>query len=609
MTEHRPTAPTIAELLNALDPDQPALADVTGRSWTGAELAALTGTVRDALHRLGVGAGARVGIVLPGGPALACSVLGVAATAACAPLNPTTPADELDRLLTDLRAAAVLVDASAPGAAAEVAQARGLPVLAVGMTDGGLRVDGPAGGGATPAPTLPGPADVALILHTSGTTARPKQVPLSHTNLLTSARNIAATLALGPDDRCLTVMPLFHIHGIVAALLAPLVAGGSLIAAPGFFAPEVPSWIDRCGATWFTAVPTMHQALLERFRADPGAVPRTRLRLVRSSSASLAPSVLAALEATLGCPVIEAYGMTEAAHQMASNPLPPGERRPGSVGPAAGPEVAVVDEHGRTLPAGEEGEVVIRGANVTAGYLDNPEANAEAFMPDGWFRTGDLGWLDPDGYLWLTGRRKEQINRAGEKISPREVDEVLLSHPAVRQAVTFAVPDERLGEQVAAAVVLRPGSTVTERELRELVHARLAPHKVPRRVLLVEDIPLGATGKLQRVGLADRFGLRDLDGAGGSADHTAPRDAIEELVAGLWSEVLGVDEVGVHTHFLDLGGDSMLATRLLSRLHAELELEISVLELFDRPTVAEQAQLVAALLAAADRPAGETAPR
>jgi acyl carrier protein len=292
---------------------------------------------------------------------------------------------------------------------------------------------------------------------------------------------------------------------------------------------------------------------------------------------------------------------------MASNPLPPGERRPGSVGPAAGPEIAVLDADGRVLPAGEEGEVVIRGNNVTAGYLDNPAANAEAFTAEGWFRTGDLGRLDADGYLWLTGRLKEQINRGGEKISPREVDEVLLTHPAVRQAVTFAVPDQRLGEQVAAVVVPRPGVSVTERELRELVYARLAPHKVPRRVLIVDDIPLGATGKLQRVGLAERFGLANLDGTDRTAARVPPRDAIEELVAGLWVEVLGVDAVGVFDHFLDLGGDSMLATRLLARLTTELDLEISVLDLFDRPTVAQQADLIAHLLAATGNPAGETA--
>jgi acyl-CoA synthetase (AMP-forming)/AMP-acid ligase II len=362
---------------------------------------------------------------------------------------------------------------------------------------------------------------VALVLHTSGTTSRPKLVPLTHRNVCASAHHIAATLELSPMDRCLNVMPLFHIHGLMAAVLASLEAGGSVFCTPGFSALKFFSWLQEADPTWYTAVPTMHQAILARAERNPRILAAARLRFVRSSSSSLPPRVMAELEKTFRAPVIEAYGMTEAAHQMASNPLPPRPRKPGTVGVAAGPEVAVMDEEGRILPAGSPGEVVIRGPNVTPGYQANPGANATSFT-HGWFRTGDQGVLDPDGYLTITGRLKEIINRGGEKISPREVDEVLLDHPAVQQAVAFAVPHPTLGEEVAAAVVLRDGARATEEELRAFASGRLAPFKVPRTLLFLEEIPKGPTGKLQRIGLAAKLGLdgsrEELDGSQAKLD-------------------------------------------------------------------------------------------
>jgi acyl-CoA synthetase (AMP-forming)/AMP-acid ligase II len=258
--------------------------------------------------------------------------------------------------------------------------------------------------------------------------------------------------------------------------------------------------------TWYTAVPTMHQTILARAARHAQVIRDNPLRFIRSSSSALPPQVIAELETTFNAPVVESYGMTEAAHQMASNPLPPAVRKRGSVGIAAGPEVAIMDPEGRLLQAGENGEIVIRGANVTAGYQNNPKANAEAFT-NGWFRTGDQGTMDPEGYVSITGRLKEIINRGGEKISPREVDEVLMDHPAVRQVVTFAVPHDKLGEDVAAAVVLREGAAATEKELREFLGSRLAAFKVPRTILFLDEIPKGATGKLQRIGLAQKLGL------------------------------------------------------------------------------------------------------
>jgi acyl-CoA synthetase (AMP-forming)/AMP-acid ligase II len=460
------------------------------------------------LNALGAGRDDAVAIVLPNGPEMASAFLCIAGAATTAPLNPAYTADEFGFYLRDLGAKLLVVGEGADTPALAAAARLGIPVARLAVPDGA-----PAGAfelRGTPAQAArPGPAgtdDCALVLHTSGTTSRPKIVPLSHANVCASARNIAASLELTAADRCLNIMPLFHIHGLVAAVLASLHAGASVACTPGFNALQFFAQVAELRPTWYTAVPTMHQAIAARAARQREVVEANPLRLVRSSSASLPPQVMAAVEQALGAPVIEAYGMTEAAHQMASNPLPPRPRRPGSVGVAAGPEVAIMDEAGRLLPRGETGEVVIRGDNVTAGYRGNPQANAAAFT-NGWFRTGDQGRLDAEGYLWLTGRLKEIINRGGEKISPREVDEVLMDHPAVAQAVTFAVPHDKLGEDVAAAVVLREGASCTERELREFAGRRLAAMKVPRQVLFLDEIPKGSTGKLQRIGLAAKLGL------------------------------------------------------------------------------------------------------
>ena len=289
-------------------------------------------------------------------------------------------------------------------------------------------------------------------------------------------------------------------------MTASLAAGAAVCCTPGFNAFKFADLLAQVRPSWYTAVPTMHQAILMRLRAHADQARAAKLRFIRSSSASLPPQVMAELEEVFASPVIEAYGMTEAAHQMAANPLPPRARKPGAVGIAAGPEIAIMDEGSTILKQGEVGEVVIRGPNVTRGYDNNPDANARAFT-DGWFRTGDQGLLDEDGYLFLTGRLKEQINRGGEKIAPLEVDVALLDHPAIAQVCTFAIPHDKLGEEVGAAVVLHPGMAATEMEIREFAAIRLAAFKVPRRVLVLDDIPKGATGKIQRIGLAAKLGL------------------------------------------------------------------------------------------------------
>ncbi len=467
------------------------------------------------LNGLGICRNQRVAIVLPNGPEMAVAFVSIAACATTAPLNPAYRREEFEFYLSDLRAKALLVEQGSTSPAIEAARSLNIPVLEM-VIDTSLSagrfdiVPGPGlgTGDAVPASSDGEAAadDVALVLHTSGTTSRPKIVPLTHRNVCASAEHIYETLALTPDDHCLNVMPLFHIHGLIAAILSTLRAGASVFCTPGFNGLRFFSWLEEAKPTWYTVVPTMHQVILSLARRNQEIVDAARLRFIRSSSASLPPQVMQRLEEVFNAPVVEAYAMTEAAHQMTCNPLPPAQRKPGTVGPAAGPEVSIMDEQGSLLAAGAVGEVVIRGPNVTPGYENNSKANAENFT-NGWFRTGDQGVMGKDGYLTITGRLKEIINRGGEKISPREVDDVLMDHPAVEQVVTFAKPHEKLGEEVAVAIVLREGSEASEHDVQAFASARLANFKVPRTVLFLDEIPKGPTGKIQRIGLAEKLGI------------------------------------------------------------------------------------------------------
>ncbi len=522
------------------------------------------------LRAAGIARNDRVALLVPNGPAAATAFLGTAAYAACAPINPAYRPAEIDRFLEDVRARALLVAPPLAAIARDLAEPRGITLLEIDES----RTSASTNGGEPDAAELD---DVALVLQTSGTTSRPKTVPLTHRNIAASRRNIATTLGLGEDDRCLNVMPLFHVHGLVAALLASLEAGGSIACTPGFSGPHFLDWLEATGATWYTAVPTIHDSVLAR----PPRATKARLRFIRSSSAPLPARTAKELEGRFGVPVIEAYGMTEAAHQMTSNPLPPRERKLSSVGQAIGIDVAIFDAKGASVPSGTVGDVVIRGPSVVASYDGNEAANGEAYV-NGWFRTGDLGRLDADGYLFLTGRAKELINRGGEKVSPREVEDALLEHASVQQAVAFAIPDERLGEEVGAAVVLR--SPATERELRVHCAARVAAFKVPRQVLIVDEVPKGATGKFNRAELAKRVALERQREAPSSLD--AP-DEVVKRVTEVFKKVLHVTQVGAQDDFFrDLPGDSILAVELLARLRDELGVELTPLDFIDRPSVA-----------------------
>jgi acyl-CoA synthetase (AMP-forming)/AMP-acid ligase II len=508
---------TLKDLLATGADDAPAISAPSRSPLSfGALRTLIAGTIAR-LNDLGIGRNDRVAIVLANGPEMATCYMACAGGVTSAPLNPAYRGDEFEFYLSDLNAKALIVEQGSTSPAVEVAQKLGVRVLdliAPPEQPAGSFTLTPRDGAAAGAPAAQGgfaqPDDISMVLHTSGTTSRPKIVPLSQRNLAASATHIRNTLQFTASDCGLNIMPLFHIHGLIAGVLAPLAAGSQVFCTPGFNALKFFAWMDEAKPTWYTAVPTMHQTIVARAGKNLDVIARHPLRFVRSSSSSMPPQVIKEIEDVFKAPLIESYGMTEATHQMASNPLPPAVRKPGTVGVAAGPEIAIMAEDGMLLPRGtaleNTGEIVIRGPNVTAGYENNPKANAEGFR-DGWFRTGDQGVMDEDGYISITGRLKEIINRGGEKVSPREVDEILMDHPAVAQVVCFGMPHPKLGEEVAAVVVLREGQQASERDLQAFVATRAADYKVPKKILFMDEIPKGATGKLQRIGLAAKLGL------------------------------------------------------------------------------------------------------
>ena len=447
----------------------------------------------------------RAAIVLPNGPLMASSFLSISSYMSAAPLNPSYKQEEFEFYLDDLKPKFLLVEPNSKSLAVIAAKNLNIPVFEMKIS-----VNQPLG-------TFelfdketnyknPNDFDEALVLHTSGTTSRPKIVPLSNLNIFTSAVNISKSLKLTADDHCLNIMPLFHIHGLIAVLSASAKVGASVCASNGFNALKFLDLAETQNITWYSGVPTMHQAILLRAQKNSDKAKKLNLRFIRSSSASLPPAIFEQLNDTFQTPVIEAYGMTEATHQMASNPLPPAIQKPGLVGMPAGPEICIMNDKNEILLQGEIGEICIKGDNVTNGYENNPEANKQSFIND-WFRTGDEGFFDEDGYLKISGRLKEIINKGGEKISPLEVDNILMDFPPIDQALCFGYKDKMLGEDIAVAIKLKENKSCTEDDIKSYANEKLAKFKIPKKIFIVEDIPKGATGKLQRIGLAKKFGL------------------------------------------------------------------------------------------------------
>ena len=447
----------------------------------------------------------RAAIVLPNGPLMASSFLSISSYMSAAPLNPSYKQEEFEFYLDDLKPKFLLVEPNSKSLAVIAAKNLNIPVFEMKISDN------------QPLGTFelfdketdyknPNDYDEALVLHTSGTTSRPKIVPLSNLNIFTSAVNISKSLKLTADDHCLNIMPLFHIHGLIAVLSASAKVGASVCASNGFNALKFLDLAETQNITWYSGVPTMHQAILLRAQKNSDKAKKLNLRFIRSSSASLPPAIFEQLNDTFQTPVIEAYGMTEATHQMASNPLPPAIQKPGLVGMPAGLEICIMNDKNEKLSQGEIGEICIKGDNVTNGYENNPEANKQSFVND-WFRTGDEGFFDEDGYLKISGRLKEIINKGGEKISPLEVDNILMDFPPIDQALCFGYKDKMLGEDIAVAIKLKENKSCTEDDIKSYANEKLAKFKIPKKIFIVEDIPKGATGKLQRIGLAKKFGL------------------------------------------------------------------------------------------------------
>ena len=533
------------------------------------------------LNAIGVGRGDRVAIVLPSGPEAAIASLGVMAGAAAAPLNPEFKHAESEFLLSRLQPKLLLALAGQGTPARAVAEKMGIPILEIspapGAEAGAFELTTEAPLAATERGGPGGPDDIALVLHTSGTSALPRTVPLSHRNLAASARNMARSLELGPADRCLHMLPMFHIGALIDVLAAPLVSGGSVICTNGFSTPEFFRCLAEARPTWSQAVPTMLQDIVDHAAAHSGIIAGNTLRLMRSVSAPLPVALLEAFESTFGVPVIEIYGMTETAGLITSNPIGEGLRRPGSVGLPAGPEVRIVDAAGDEC---QSGEVVVRGANVMAGYLDAPAENARGFFGD-WFRTGDEGHLDDDGHLHLTGRLKEIINRGGEKISPREVDDLLLDHSAVADAATFAVPHASLGEEVAAAIVLKPGAALSRQQVIDYLQPRLAYYKVPRVVHFLDRIPKTRGGKLQRYKLSEELGAVVPEAAGSGQAYIPPESPVAKAIAAMWARVLEVPRVGLQDDFFELGGDSLRGASFINEIQQTWGETVYVSALFD----------------------------
>jgi acyl-CoA synthetase (AMP-forming)/AMP-acid ligase II/acyl carrier protein len=568
------------------------------------------------LRSMGIGRHDRIALVLPNGPEMAVAMLAVATIAACAPINPAYGAEEFDGCLADLGARALIVRAGSDSPARGAALARGIPVVELSpLSEAEAGLFTLTGGQAVASPAeAVGPDDVALLLLTSGTTSRPKIVPLTHGNICAQAYRWGPALALTQADRCLNVLPLFHVYGFVGQLLNSLAAGASVVCTPGCDVGRFFAWASDFRPTWYGAVPAMHQALLAEARRDRQAAAGCRLRLVLSASAALPPHVSRELERVFETVLLEFYGMTEVG-PVACNPLPPLPRKVGSVGVTMGLDIVIMDERGAVLPHGQAGQILVRGGSVMAGYDGNPMASQAAFV-DGWFKTGDHGFFDDDGYLFLVSRTQDIINRGGEKVAPREVDEVLLEHPAVAEAITFAVPHATLGEDIVSAVVLRPEAAAAPKDVREFVIKRLADFKVPRRVLIVGELPKDPMGKVQRAGLAARLGLApDIAVA---RPFIAPRTPVEQTLTKLWAEILEVDRVGIHDDFFELGGDSLLVSHVIARVGDVLDAEIEPSHFFEAPTVAEMAARLETLIRAgqeqrpssaiARRPAAQAAP-
>lgn len=568
----------------------PAVGGVDGNFLDYSDLADHLRDLRAQLTELGIGPGDRICSVLPDGPITGVILLALIQSAVCFPINPSIGTRELGSVLDAARPRAVLLWKDQSPQARVACAARGLPVIETwpdGVLADPIRLRGPE----RLAPGRDFGTGESLLLRTSGTTADGKLVPLTAANITAAAAATCQAYALGPRDRRLNIMPMFHVQGVVGSLVASLLCGSSVLCAAGFEPGRVLDVIERERVTWFSASPTMHRRILDQNR---GSRRDLGLRFLRCGSGALPEGLRRELEDFYQVPVVESYGMTEA-HQIASTPVAFSTGRAELV--PTGSRVAILPACGIITEApGVRGEIVVTGANVIDRYADKERAEDRSFTGK-WFRTGDQGELTSDGRLLITGRLKELINRGGEKISPWEVERALLAHEAVREAMAYPVSHPELIEEIAVAVVLRPGYAVADHELRDFTAGRLAPYKVPRFIRFVSALPLNASGKPSRSSLRQEHERISPAPVGpGPSGADAPESPLQAQLARIWSAALGGRAVGVHDDFYRvLGGESLAATVLLAMVRESLGVEISHLTLADKAyTVAEMAELISA---------------
>jgi acyl-CoA synthetase (AMP-forming)/AMP-acid ligase II/acyl carrier protein len=580
---------TVGAVIRAHAVRQPDAAAIVGSHFAPVSYRELQGHIEGVgatLRAAGFDQNARIAVAIANPAQAALAIVAISCSATAVPIDPKLTIPEVNRCLQILRPDAVLVLRGAASSARSIASERGVPIIEASVTEPGrlpLAFAVPKIGSALPLDETNAHTPL-FILHTSGTTADPNLVPFSHLNMLAVMERLQTWFGLTPRDRCLTVSPVYYSHALTTTVLPPLLTGGSTAFPANATHVEPSEWFGDLKPTWYSAGPTLHLAVLEKMQERAEARRMHALRFVSSAGAPLAADMGARLQDVLGVPVLEHYGSSETA-QIATNRASPGGTKAGTVGIPWPGIVSIVDEDGREVPGGERGEILIRGPSVTAGYLNAPELNLSSFI-DGAYRTGDIGSLDADGFLSLHGRVKELINRGGEKIAPLEVDQALLRHPEVEQAAAYAVPHPRLGEDVAAAVILRPGAGVTLEALREFLSDKLAPFKIPRRIVVVDQLPKGISGKVQRKRLSEMMN--------GSTEGPAPVESrLHSDLIQIWKKVLKTDAISVDDDFFEKGGDSLLAMDVsleIERLTGKAQPEAI---LFDAPTIRELAKLLA----------------
>ncbi len=573
-------------------PETPAILAPRRKPLTFAQLNEIVRQTGGYLAGLGLGINDRVAVALTNGMDMACAFFAVSNIATFIPLNPAFSSDEFKYYLRLLKVKALLVQENTRNEAEQAAAELGITLITLASpgADGQflLSCDKQRDSFSQSAYQTGHNQDIASINYTSGTTGKPKVIPRTHTNLCTTAENTARVYNLTGADRCLIITPMFR--GVsIATLLSSVISGDSAICAGSFEPVEFFRMLQELSPTWYLAGPAVLQSIVEYAEKNQVAARGSSLRFIRSSGAPLSAKLAERLERVFGVPAIVSYGMSEAGN-IACSYLAPKGHKAGSVGVSMGYEIGIVDEQGELLPVGASGEIAVCGPNVMSGYENDPEANKRAFVK-GWFKTGDQGYMDQDGYLFITGRIKELINRGGEKISPYEVEKAILEHPDVLEAVVFPLPDGRFGEDVSVLVVLKTGSALSVRQLRSFLKGKTAHFKMPTSLFITDQIPKGPAGKVQRSKLYQQLANFEAT-IRAAGEITAPRSETEEKLAVIWKEILHVNEIDILDNFFDLGGDSLLVSVLFAYIEEAWGRKIPLSIFFKEGTIEQLAQWI-----------------